>query len=159
MIRQQARALKPLTWIGLAVLVITLFIALFPTVVTSQDYAKQNLRKRLKPPAWVTDGDWANPLGTDHLGRDTWARIVVGARISLLIAGGAVLVAGTIGTVLGLIAGYSGGMVDEIIMRLADIQLSFPPVLLLIAIMAVIGTSIQNIILVLGLVSWVQYAR
>jgi peptide/nickel transport system permease protein len=127
--------------------------------VTSQDYAKQNLRKRLKPPAWVTEGDWANPLGTDHLGRDTWARIVVGARISLLIAGGAVLVAGTIGTVLGLIAGYSGGIVDEIIMRLADIQLSFPPVLLLIAIMAVIGTSIQNIILVLGLVSWVQYAR
>jgi peptide/nickel transport system permease protein len=135
------------------------FIALFPGAVTSQDYAKQNLRNRLIPPAWVADGTWANPLGTDHLGRDNLARLVVGTRITLLIAGGAVLVAGSLGTLAGLISGYVGGIVDEIIMRLADIQLSFPPVLLLVAIMAVIGTSIQNIILVLGFVSWVQYAR
>ncbi|MCC7447355.1 MAG: ABC transporter permease [Anaerolineae bacterium] len=157
--QRRRRTLKPLTWVGVIYLAIMLFIAVFPNAVTTQDYAKQNLRNRLKPPAWLADGNWINPLGTDHLGRDTWARIVIGARVSLLIAGGAVLVAGTLGTVLGLIAGYAGGIADEIIMRLADIQLSFPPVLLLVAVMAVIGTSIQNIILVLGLVSWVQYAR
>jgi peptide/nickel transport system permease protein len=151
--------LKPPTWFGIAYLALMVFVALFPGVVTSQDYAKQNLRNRLKPPAWAGDGTWINPLGTDHLGRDNLARLVVGARVTLLIAGGAVLVAGTLGTLAGLISGYLGGTVDEIIMRVADIQLSFPPVLLLVAIMAVIGTSIQNIILVLGFISWVQYAR
>src|SRR3954447_3792966 len=101
--------LDPLTWFGIIVLLFLLFIAVFPTLVTGQDYAKQNLRNRLKAPAWTSEGSWANPLGTDHLGRDLWARIVVGARVSLLIAGGAVLVAGTTGTVLGLISGYLGG--------------------------------------------------
>lgn len=151
--------LRPPTWLGVGVLVVFLLLALFPGLFTGQDYAKQNLRNRLKPPGWVVEGSWENPLGTDHLGRDTWARIVGGARVSLVIAGGAVLVAGMLGTTLGLIAGYNGGLVDEIIMRLADIQLSFSPILLLIAIMAVIGTSLQNIIIVLGIVSWVQYAR
>src|SRR5712692_372439 len=151
--------LKPPTWFGIIYLSIMVFIALFPGAVTSQDYAKQNLRNRLKPPAWIEGGTWANPLGTDHLGRDNLARLAVGTRVTLLIAGGAVLVAGSLGTLAGLISGYVGGIVDEIIMRLADIQLSFPPVLLLVAIMAVIGTNIQNIILVLGFVSWVQYAR
>ena len=148
-----------LTWFGAGLLVIFIVLALFPQLATAQNPAQQDLRSRLQPPAWNADGDWIHPLGTDHLGRDLWARIVYGTRISMLIATGAVLVAGTLGTLLGLISGYVGGLVDEVIMRLADIQLSFSPILLVIAIMAVIGPGLQNVILVLGIVSWVQYAR
>jgi peptide/nickel transport system permease protein len=142
-----------------AILLLFLLMALFPNLATQHDPAKQDLRHRLAPPVWAVEGEWLHPLGTDHLGRDLWARIVYGTRITVLIAGGAVLVAGLLGTVLGLIAGFSGGWVDEVIMRVADIQLSFSPILLVIAIMAVIGPGISNVILVLGLVSWVQYAR
>ena len=154
------RSIKgPLAWLGVGLVVMMLFLAVFPGLVTSQDYARQDLRNRLKPPVWFSDGSWANPLGTDHLGRDLWARIVVGARVSMTVAAGAVLVAGIMGTMLGIVAGYFGGLLDEVIMRLADIQLSFSPILLIIAIMAVIGKSLTNMVLVLGFVSWVQYAR
>lgn len=145
--------------VGVLLLAVVLCLALFPSFFTNQSYADQNLRQRLLPPVWEPKGSWEHPLGTDHLGRDLWARIVVGARISMLVAGGAVLVAGILGTSLGILAGYRGGLVDEAIMRLADIQLSFSPILLIIAIMAVIGKSLVNMILVLGIVSWVQYAR
>jgi peptide/nickel transport system permease protein len=148
-----------LTWIGGIILVILLGFALFPQAFTAHDPAKQDLRSRLLPPVWNPEGKPEYPLGTDHLGRDLWARIVYGARVSLVIAVGAVLVAGVLGTLLGLLAGYAGGLVDEVIMRLVDIQLSFSPILLVIAIMAVIGPGLQNMVLTLGLVSWVQYAR
>jgi peptide/nickel transport system permease protein len=140
-------------------LLLFLLMAIFPNLATQHDPTKQELRHRLAPPAWAVEGDWLHPLGTDHLGRDLWARIVYGTRITVLIACGAVLVAGLLGTTLGLIAGFTGGWLDEIIMRVADIQLSFSPILLVIAVMAVIGPGIGNVILVLGLVSWVQYAR
>lgn len=147
------------TYFAGTLLFIFLFLAIFPSSVTSQDPEKQDLRNRLAPPVWTQEGDWTHPLGTDHLGRDLWARIVYGTRITVLIAGGAVLIAGLLGTTLGLLAGFSGGWLDESIMRVADIQLSFSPILLVIAIMAVIGPGIANVILVLGIVSWVQYAR
>jgi peptide/nickel transport system permease protein len=148
-----------LTGCGVSLSALVLLLALFPNLVTAQNYAEQNLRQRLLPPVWVEKGGWEHPLGTDHLGRDLWTRIVVGARVSMTVAIGAVLVAGSIGTVLGLLAGYRGGVLDEVIMRVADIQLSFSPILLIIALMAVIGKSLLNMILVLGIVSWVQYAR
>lgn len=156
---RQVGKLKPTTWLGVVLLVITLYLALFPNTVTTHDYREQDLRARLTPPVWTEGGSWEHPLGTDHLGRDLWARIVGGARVSMLIAAGAVFVAGALGTVLGVLAGYLGGLIDEVVMRLADIQLSFAPILLVIAIMAVIGKSLLNVILVLGFVSWVQYAR
>jgi peptide/nickel transport system permease protein len=146
-------------WLSILLVLIFLLFALFPQMFSLHEPARQNLRQRLQPPVWQSEGNWEHPLGTDHLGRDIWSRIVHGARISLVVAAGAVVVAGLLGTVLGIVAGYFGGRLDEVIMRLADIQLSFPPILLVIAIMAVIGSSLINIILVLGLVSWVQYAR
>ena len=148
-----------LTGIGIGLMALVLFFALFPEAVTAQSYAEQNLRQRLLPPALDPQGSWEHPLGTDHLGRDLWARIVFGARVSMTIALGAVLIAGMLGTSLGIVAGYYGGLLDDIIMRIADIQLSFSPILLIIALMAVIGKNLQNIILVLAIVSWVQYAR
>lgn len=156
---RQRRRFNPLTILGVGLFALFLLLGLFPEVFATHDYSKQDLRNRLQPPFWQEEGSWEHPLGTDHLGRDTWSRIVYGTRVSLIIAGGAVLVAGTLGTSLGLLSGYFGGTLDNVIMRLADIQLSFSPILLLIAIMAVIGQSLQNIILVLGFVSWVQYAR
>ncbi len=144
---------------GLAIVVLVVLLALFAPLLAPHDYRDQQLPKVLMPPFWQARADPAYPLGTDHLGRDILSRILFGARTSLLVGGGGVLIAGSIGVSLGLVAGYFGRTTDDVIMRLVDIQLSFPPIFLVIAIMAVIGQSLLNVVLVLGLVTWVQYAR
>jgi len=144
---------------GLAVVGTIVVVAVFAPLLAPHDFSDQQLPKVLLPPFWQARADPAYPLGTDHLGRDLLSRIIFGARTSLLVGGGGVLIAGTIGISLGLLAGYFGRAVDDVIMRLVDVQLSFPPIFLVIAIMAVIGQSLLNVVLVLGLVTWVQYAR
>ena len=144
---------------GLAIVGTVAAVALFAPLLAPHDFSDQQLPKVLLPPFWQPRADPAYPLGTDHLGRDLLSRIIFGARTSLLVGGGGVLIAGTIGISLGLLAGYFGRAVDDVIMRLVDVQLSFPPIFLVIAIMAVIGQSLLNVVLVLGLVTWVQYAR
>ena len=144
---------------GLAVVGTVVVVALFAPLLAPHDFSDQQLPKVLLPPFWQPRADPAYPLGTDHLGRDLLSRIIFGARTSLLVGGGGVLIAGTLGISLGLLAGYFGRAVDDVIMRLVDVQLSFPPIFLVIAIMAVIGQSLLNVVLVLGLVTWVQYAR
>lgn len=136
-----------------------MFTALFATVLAPFSYKDQNLPKALSPPFWYPDGDIHYPLGTDHLGRDLLSRIIYGARISLAVGAGAVLVGGTIGTATGVVSGFFGGRVDSVLMRLADTQLSFPAIFLAIAIMAVLGRGLFNLVAVLGFVTWVQYAR
>jgi peptide/nickel transport system permease protein len=145
--------------LGLAVVGAVVLVAVFAPLLAPHDYRDQQLPKVLLPPFWQARADPAYPLGTDHLGRDLLSRIIFGARTSLLVGGGGVLIAGSIGISLGLLAGYFGRAVDDVIMRLVDVQLSFPPIFLVIAIMAVIGQSLLNVVLVLGLVTWVQYAR
>jgi len=144
---------------GLVVVGTVVTVAVFAPLLAPHDFRDQQLPKVLLPPFWQPRADPAYPLGTDHLGRDLLSRIIFGARTSLLVGGGGVLIAGTIGISLGLVAGYFGRAVDDVIMRLVDVQLSFPPIFLVIAIMAVIGQSLLNVVLVLGLVTWVQYAR
>ena len=144
---------------GLAVVGTVVVVAVFAPLLAPHDFSDQQLPKVLLPPFWQPRADPAYPLGTDHLGRDLLSRIIFGARTSLLVGGGGVLIAGTLGISLGLLAGYFGQAVDDMIMRLVDVQLSFPPIFLVIAIMAVIGQSLLNVVLVLGLVTWVQYAR
>ena len=100
-----------------------------------------------------------HPLGTDHLGRDILARIVFGARPALLVGFAAVAISGVLGMVTGLVAGYFGGRIDDLLMRLADIQLAFPFILLAIAVIGVLGPSLTTIICVIGVSSWVVYAR
>jgi peptide/nickel transport system permease protein len=145
--------------IGGAITTTVIVVAVFAPILAPHDYKEQTLRNALLPPSWDERGGSIYLLGTDHLGRDLLSRIIFGARTSLLVGAGAVLVAGSIGTTLGLLAGFVGGRVDDVIMRLADIQLSFSAIFLCIAIMAVIGQGLSKVVIVLGIVSWVQYAR
>ncbi|HQZ91241.1 MAG TPA: ABC transporter permease, partial [Thermomicrobiales bacterium] len=112
-----------------------------------------------KPPMWAAKGSSKYILGTDALGRDILSRVLYGARISLIVGTVAVLIAGAIGIVLGLVSGFYGGRIDDIIMRFADIQLAVPFILLAIAILAVLGQGLDKIILTLGVSGWVTYGR
>jgi peptide/nickel transport system permease protein len=114
---------------------------------------------RLLPPVWAEDGDRRYILGTDHLGRDLLSRIVYGSQVSLVVGFTAVIIGGVLGTALGVIAGFFGGPSDEIIMAIADMQLAFPTILLAIAVIAVLGPSFSNLVLVIGISGWVTYAR
>lgn len=145
--------------LGLVITLLLAFTALFAPLLAPHSYKEQNLPKVLTPPFWHPDGDMSYPLGTDHLGRDLLARITYGLRISFAVGVGAVLIGGTIGTVIGVVCGFFGGKVDGILMRLADTQLSFPAIFLTIAVIAVLGRGLLNLIAVLGFVTWVQYAR
>jgi peptide/nickel transport system permease protein len=111
------------------------------------------------PPAWVAGGSWTHPLGTDLLGRDILSRLIYGARTSFTVAALAVFFAGTVGTILGLISGYFGGLTDILLMRLTDIALSVPLILMAIILVAALGTSFTNVILVIVLLLWPRYAR
>ncbi|KUJ38584.1 peptide ABC transporter permease [Streptomyces sp. NRRL F-5122] len=145
--------------LALAVLVLLLAAALFAPLIAPYDPNAQDLLLRLRPPAWQDGGSGAHPLGTDQLGRDMLSRVIYGARVSLLVGAGAALLAGAIGTVVGLVSGYFGGWADRVLMRLADIQLAFPALLLALAIVGFLGSGLWYVILVLGFTGWVSYAR
>lgn len=145
--------------IGLVILVGVAASALFAAAIAPFDPIVQEITLRLKPPGWSPPGGRIYLLGTDHLGRDILSRLIFGARISLIIGLSAVTVAGTLGTLIGLVAGYRGGRVDDFCMRLTDTMLAMPFILLALAVIAVLGPSLRNIILVLGITSWVSYAR
>jgi peptide/nickel transport system permease protein len=143
-----------------ALLLITIVVAAITAPwISPHDPQRQSLPMRLTPPAWQEGGTWTHPLGTDALGRDLLSRLIFGTRISLIVGLSAVAVQGLIGITLGLIAGYYGGRTDSIIMRLTDIQYALPFIILAIAIMAVLGPSLRNVIIVLGITGWVYYAR
>jgi len=136
-----------------------LLIFVFASLITERDPNKFNVRDRIQPPGAILQDGSVSLLGTDQIGRDMFTRILYGGRISLLIAFSAVLFAGVSGTILGLLAGYFGGPLDEAIMRIGDIQLAFPPILLALTITSIIGPSVTNIIITLGITRWVSYAR
>lgn len=150
---------SPLASLGLAIVISVSLCAILAPVIAPHDPYQQELEKRLMPPFWMEHGSTAHPLGTDHLGRDSLSRILFGLRFSLAIGGIAVLVSGGIGVALGLVSGYFGGRVDDLLMRLTDIQMSIPLTLLAIAVIAVVGTSLPTLIAVLGLTQWMMYAR
>lgn len=123
------------------------------------DIASLNLMDSYKPPAWQEGGDAQFILGTDGQGRDVWASILYGARISVFIGLVAMMASCVIGTLLGLIAGFYGGIVDSVIMRIADIQLSFPSILIALFLMSAVGTGVDKVLIALTAVGWVVYAR
>lgn len=146
---------------GLAIIIIVGFVfsAVFAPYLVPADPNEISLRNRLKPPGWVGETGQRYVLGTDHLGRDLLSRLITGSRISLQVGILSVLFGIAIGLILGLISGYFGGLSDQIIMRLTDIQLSLPFILLALTIIALIGPGTFKIIIVFALTNWVVYAK
>ena len=142
-----------MTRIGAAIVLLAVLGAVVGPMIIPFDPADQELAHRLEGP---TGRHW---FGLDELGRDIFARVLSGARISLLVGLVVVSVSSAVGTLLGSIAGYFGGVVDEVVSRVMDVLLAFPGLLLAIAMVAVLGPSLTNVIIALSLIGWVGYAR
>ena len=144
---------------GLIMVLGVIFCAVLAPVVSPHDPILQDVEKRLIPPVGQEGADPNYLLGTDHLGRDIVSRLIYGARISIVVSVSAVALSAVLGTLIGLFSGFYGGKVDNIFMRIADVQLAFPFILLAIAIIAVLGPDLQNIIITMAITGWVIYAR
>jgi peptide/nickel transport system permease protein len=134
-------------------------LAIFANAIAPYDPEIGVLGERFRPPAWQAGGSAAHLLGTDHLGRDVLSRLIFGARVSMTVGFAAVIVAGVIGTTLGILSGYQGRWVDQVIMRLTDSWLALPAVTFAIFLSAIVGPSENNLIIILGIVYWTRYAR
>jgi peptide/nickel transport system permease protein len=144
--------------VGVVLVGASLAAAAAAPLLAPRDPEAADLRARLTPPAWLRPGS-PYLVGTDAIGRDILSRIIYGARVSLAVGLVSVAVSGASGTALGLVAGYYGGWWDELVMRLADLQLSFPFILFAIVVIAVLGPGLSRIILVLAVTQWASYAR
>ena len=141
------------------ILLFIAFVAVFADVLAPHDPQIGSLARRFRPPFWQEGGSMAYLLGTDHVGRDVLSRLIFGARVSMIVGITAVLVAGSIGTLLGIVSGYLGGWVDQVVMRVTDTWLALPALTFAIFLAAIVGPSELNIIIILGLVYWTRYAR
>jgi len=157
--RRVAAKLRGAPLISLGILSLLVFTAVFADVLASHNPEVGNLRLKYRPPAWEARGSAEFILGTDHMGRDVLSRLIYGSRISLMVSVAAVLVAGVIGTALGILSGYMGRWVDQVIMRITDTWLALPPVMLAILLAALLRPSKWNIVVILGAVYWTRYAR
>ena len=149
------RRVDPLAGAGIVVVLATVLLAILAPTLAPGDPIRNSLLDRLTPPTWGRE----HPLGTDTLGRDVASRLLYGARVSLLVGFSAVLLAGSLGVALGLVSGWYRGRLDDVLMRLGDVQLAFPVLVLAVAVLAVLGASVLNLIVVLGVTSWITYAR
>lgn len=159
-----ARGLRTLwhdkvSFVGVCLLLLIVAAAVFAPLIAPHSPGQVDLTARMAPPAWDPDGTWDHLLGTDALGRDILSRLIHGARVSLAIGVVVVAVSMLIGTVLGLVAGYKGGRWDNAIMRVADAQLAFPGLLLIIAVVAVVGPSVPVLVTVLAVYGWMLFGR
>ncbi len=145
--------------LGVIGLIIFVMLAVFAPVVAPHDPTQQSLRARLLPPVWTEEGSPDYLLGTDQLGRDLLSRLIYGARVSMLIGLSVIAVTASFGTLMGVVSGYYGGKVDQIIMRWVDIQTAFPGLLVAITIIAMIGPSLRNLVIVLAINGWLIFAR
>ncbi|MDU9004537.1 ABC transporter permease [Sedimentitalea todarodis] len=143
--------------IGAVVLGLLVLVAVFAPFLAPHDPYAQDLMARMQPPVFM-GGTWDHPLGTDHLGRDYLSRLIYGARVSLLIGTIAALISGVIGTAMGVAAGYFGGKVDAVVTFLINVRLAMPVVLVALAVVAIMGGSLEVVIVVLGLLLWDRFA-
>jgi ABC-type dipeptide/oligopeptide/nickel transport system permease subunit len=144
---------------GVAILAIVLLTTIFAPYLAPHDPAQQVTADRFLPPAWAVGGSWSHLLGGDNLGRDIFSRVVVGTRASIAMGFLVVAAAMFIGSLLGAIAGYFGGLLDSLIMRVVDFQLAFPFILIAIVFMAVLGPGLLSTFVALSVAIWVNYAR
>jgi len=148
-----------LPWFPGIVLAALVFTAVFAPYLAPHSPTDGDITQKSIPPVWMERGDREHPLGTDRFGRDVLSRIIWGSRISLLVSLVAIGVAGTFGTLLGLTSGYRGGLTDTILMRLTDIGLSLPTILIAVVLVAVSEPSFRNVVLVIALLLWPRFAR
>ncbi len=149
------RRIDALAVAGALVVVVTIVLAAAAPALAPADPIRNSLLERLSPPTWGRE----HPLGTDTLGRDVASRLLHGARVSLVVGFSAVLLAGVVGVGLGLVSGWYRGWIDDLLMRVGDVQLAFPVLVLAVGVLAVLGASLLNLIVVLGVTGWITYAR
>jgi peptide/nickel transport system permease protein len=148
-----------LPWFSGAVLLALVLTAVLAPVLAPHSPTEGDITRKLIPPVWMERGGWEHPLGTDRFGRDVLSRIIYGSRISVAVSLIAIGVAGTLGTALGLISGYRRGLTDTVLMRLTDVGLSLPTILIAVVMVAVSEPSFRNVILVIALLLWPRFAR
>lgn len=152
-------SLSPRAWFGIAVSLLLAACAVGAPWLAPHDPLEQDLLASSLPPAWAADGEARFLFGTDSLGRDILSRLVWGARPALIVAVAGALLAGVVGTFLGLAAGFFGGWWDAVVSRLVDVWMSFPAVLLAIVLVAVIGTGLWSVVIAIALIDWTRFAR
>src|SRR5882672_9185465 len=150
---------RELPWFAGTILALLVFAAIFAPYLGLPSPTDGDITQKLIPPVWTERGDRDHPLGTDRFGRDVLSRVVHGSRISLIVSLVAIGVAGTLGTVLGLISGYRGGITDIVLMRLTDVGLSLPTILIAVVLVAVSEPSFRNVVVVISLLLWPRFAR
>lgn len=150
---------RPLVAVSSGLLMLLICAAVFAPALTPFDPAQQDLLGRLQPPGWADRAGNVHITGTDHLGRDIFTRMLYASRVSLTVGFAAVLLGGGFGLLMGLASGYFGGWLDSLITRLGEMQLAFPFLLLAIVLVSVLGPSLVNVVLVLALATWVDYAK
>lgn len=151
--------MRDFPYIPVMILLVIAGVAVFADQLAPYNPEVGSLVARFHPPAWQQGGDMRHILGTDHVGRDVLSRLIFGARVSMVVGFTAVIFAGVVGTTLGIIAGYLGGWVDQVIMRLTDTWLALPALTFAIFLAAIVGPSEMNIVIILGAVYWTRYAR
>ena len=149
---------SPVGMLGLLLVCLVFFLAVFGPLVAPHGATVPNLKARFKPPGHTTD-EGIYLLGTDQLGRDILSRVIAGSRVSVVVGLTAVVIAGSIGVTYGLIAGFVGGGVDTFLMRIADAFLGIPYIVLVVAVSGIVGAGLGTLILILGFTGWVTYAR
>ena len=148
-----------LPMLPIAILVTLALLAIFADLIAPSNPEIGSLSQRFRPPAWVAGGSTEHLLGTDHIGRDVLSRLIFGARVSMMVGFTAVIFAGVLGSALGILSGYLGGWVDQVIMRITDTWLALPALTFAIFLAAIVGPSEWNIVIILGAVYWTRYAR
>lgn len=145
--------------LGGGIVILVVLTALLADFIAPYDPYLQDLMHRMEPPVWSDGGSWVHILGTDNYGRDMLSRLIHGSRISIFVGFASMLMSCILGTTLGMIAGYKGKRIEQVVMRLADAHMAIPEILLAVLIVAAIGGSTLNLILVLGISGWMVYAR
>ncbi len=157
--RAAAVRLGDLPLVPIIILTVIALTAIFADVLAPHNPEVGSLTARFHPPFWQAGGSTDHLLGTDQLGRDVLSRLIFGARVSMVVGFTAVIFAGFVGTTLGILAGYMGGLVDQMVMRLTDAWLALPALTFAIFLAAIVGPSMWNIVIILGAVYWTRYAR
>lgn len=151
--------MRQLPWIPIALISAMVIMAVFAPLLTSHSPIEQSLATRLVPPAWDERGSAEHLLGTDHFGRDVYARLVYGARISLIVVVLSLLAGGGVGLVLGVVSGYVGGRLDSFLMRLVDAAFTFPAILFALLLAVTMGQGLNTLIIAISLLLWANFAR